>query len=262
MTSVERAKSMACMQIEEARSTARIRKAYTAIIVSNAQSLYPIFQTQQQRQLLSEALKDKDTDNSMLLRGLLLQLNGAFENFIRLLCTAIVETKSAHSATYSAIDERLRRDHLHHSATILTHQRQGHVNGLKYDFGTLKTSLAKCLLDAADFKVQSDVFTFLMGNCTSGRLTELFKSLSLQDPFSDSLGQNPSLKEWANDRSNRRVSNAAKSALDDHISLRNDIAHGNLTKTVSDTEFESCATFFGALIEALSDKVSTELQLS
>ena len=259
---VEGAKSMACDQIEEARSTARIRKAYTAIIVSNAQSLYPIFQTQQQRQLLIKALKDKDTDNSMLLRGLLLQLNGAFENFIRLLCTAIVETKSARAATYSAVDERLRRDHLHHSATILTYQRQGNVNGLKYDFGALKTSLAKCLLDIAGFEVQSDVFTFLMGNCTSGRLTELFKSLSLQDPFSDSLGQNPRLKEWVNDRSNRRVSKKAKTALDDYIALRNDIAHGNLTKTVSDTEFESCAAFFGALIEALSDKVSVELQLS
>lgn len=262
MNLLQRAKSRAGMQIEEARSTARIRRAYTSILVSNAQSLYPVFQHQQQAQLLKEALKDKDTDASMLLRGLLLQLNGVFENFVRLLCTAIVETRTARAGSYSALDEHFRTEHLHHSATILTHQREGDVRGLKYDFAALETNLAKCLLDTNDFKVQPDVFTLTMGNCTSTRLTVLFKSLSLEDPFSDTLGQNTQLREWAQDRSNRRVSKAAKVALDDNISLRNDIAHGNLTKTVSDTEFESCAEFYGALIGALSEKVSAEVNLA
>ena len=262
MNSVERAKDTARLHIEEAQATARIRRAYTSIIVSNAASLYSVFQDPQQRRLLTEALKDKGTDDSVLLRGLVLQLNGAFENFVRLLCAAIVEIKSAQASAYSALGEQLRISHLHHSATILTHQRQGNVQGLKYDFEALQTSLANCLLDTRDYKVQPDVFTLLMGNCTAARLKELFTSFSLDDPFNDSLGRNAKLKEWAKERSNRRASKAAKTALDDHIALRNDIAHGNLTKTISETDFDSSAAFFGALIEALSDKVSAELRLT
>ena len=261
MNSVERAMNTARMHIEEAEATARIRSAYTSIIVSNAQSLFLVFKSGEQKKNLSIALKDKDTDASMLFRGLLVQVNGVFENFVRSLCVAIVEKKCADAGTYNGLDERIRTEHIVHSARILTHLKAGNVHGNRYDFGTLQTNLAKCMLDINDYRVQPDVFTLFMGNCTSSRLTELFKSLSLSDPFDDELGKHTTLRKWAKDQSSRRVAKVAKSTLDEQIAIRNDIAHGNLTKAVSQTEFEFSVNFFLAFIEALAEKVSTELKL-
>ena len=261
MNSVERAKNMATRHIEEAEATVRIRRAYTSIIVSNAQLLFPIFTNAQQKRNLLIALKDKDTDTSILYRGLLIQVNGVFENFVRSLCVAIVEKKCADAGSYNELDEQIRTEHIVRSAKILTYLKEGNVNGIKYNFNALQENLAECILNTNDYMVQPEVFTLLMGNCTSSRLTELFKSLSLSDPFDDELGKHTTLRRWAKDQSSRRVAKVVKSTLDEQIAIRNDIAHGNLTMSVSQTEFESSVNFFSAFIEALSEKVSTELKL-
>ena len=236
MSSVESALEIARMQIEEAEATARIRNAYTNIIVQQAQSLYQIFDDTNRRKMLQRALKDKDTDASMLFRGLIMQIISVFENFIRSLCVIIVEKKSADAGRYYALDEKIREEHIWHSAKILTYLKGGDVKGIKYDFEGLQISLANCILDTNDFNVRPDVFTLLMGNCTSSRLVELFESLSLSGPFDDSLGEHLELKRCTNERSKRKVAKFAESTLNDHIALRNDIAHGNLTRSVSSSQ--------------------------
>ena len=262
MNSVQRALGLAYIQIEEAEATVRIRYAYTDIVVSNAQYLYGAFKDRERRAILRSALKDKDTDTSILFRGLIVQMISVFENFIQSSCEAVVEKKSTDAGNYYSLDETIRKEHICHSARILTHLKKGHVNRRKYDFPTLQVNLAKCILDTKDFKVQSEVFTFLMGNCRSSRLVDLFKSLSLSDPFDDLLGKHSELKKCTNERSNRKVAEFAKSTLDEHIDLRNSIAHGNLTKSVSKTDFENCAKFFKALISALSQKISNDLGIN
>ena len=66
MQGVERALKTAVAQIEEAEATARIRTAYSAIIVSNAPALFAFFGEPEKRKLLSQALADSNTDSSML----------------------------------------------------------------------------------------------------------------------------------------------------------------------------------------------------
>ena len=90
MSSVQNALKIAHMQIEEAEATVRISNAYRTIIVSHAQSLYEIFDDTGHQEILERALADKSTDTSMLFRGLIVQMIGVFENFIRSLCEAIV----------------------------------------------------------------------------------------------------------------------------------------------------------------------------
>ena len=260
MNVLQRAVSTARMQIEEAEATARIRLAYTSILVTNAQALFAVLEDRKEaKNNLETALKDKDTDPSMLYRGLLVQLNGVFESFVRSLCAVILEKKSSDAGRYAAIEKAIRQEYTYKSARILTHVKSGAIYGIRYDFEALQSSWAKCILNSEDYTIQSDVFTLLMGNCTSSRLTDLFRSLSLAGPFDDVLGKHPGLRTCAKERSSRRVAKFAKTTLDEHIALRNDIAHGNLTRAVSRTEFESCSTFYRALIDAISDKVSKEL---
>lgn len=262
MNSLQRALALAHTRIEEAEATVRIRYAYTDIVVSNAKSLFGAFNDRERRAILRSALKDKNTDTSILFRGLIVQMISIFENFIQSLCEAVVEKKSIDAGNYNSLDETIRKEYIYRSAIILTHLKKERVNRRKYDFSTLQINLANCILDTNDFKIQSEVFTFLMGNCRSSRLVELFKSLSLQDPFDASLGKHSELRKCTNERSNRKVAEFAKSTLDEHIDLRNSIAHGNLTKSVSKADFENCAKFFKALISALSQKISNDLGIN
>lgn len=262
MKAIQRAQTTAHMQIEEAEATARIRNAYSAIIVSNAQSLYGLFLDQERRNILERALQDKDTDHSMLLRGLFIQINGIFESFIRSLCTVVITKKSEVAGSYSALEDVIRKEHIYRSAKVLVHIKSGHVRGKNYDFDSLQNSLANCILDKDTFNIQADVFTLLMGNCTTLRLAKLFESLSLTDPFGDSIGAHTGLRKCSKERSPRKVAKYAKNTLDNYISLRNEITHGNSTRTMSMTEFESAAKFFKELIAALSEKAALELEAS
>lgn len=259
MTMLQQTVRTARLLIEEAEATARIRHAYVSILVKNAQFLFSTIEDKIAKKNLQVALKDKDTDPSMLYRGLLVQLNGIFENFIRSLCAAILKQKSLCVGSYKDLDVSIQREHTYRSAMILSKIKENSIYGNSYDFESLQNSWAKCVLNHKDYEIQPDVFTLLMGNCTSDRLTNLFRSLSMSDPFDDLLGRHSELRACTNERSHRRVAKFAKSSLDVHIALRNDIAHGNLTRAVTKDEFESCSKFYKALIEALSDKVSNEL---
>lgn len=210
MKAIQRARTTAHMQIEEAKTTARIRNAYSTIIVSNAQSLYGLFSDQERKNILRRALQDKDTDHSMLLRGLFIQINGIFESFIRSLCTAVITKKSDDAGSYSALEEVIRKEHIYRSAKVLIHIKSGHIRGKNYNFDSLQDSLANCILDKDTFRIQADVFTLLMGNCTTPRLVKLFESLSLTNPFCDSIGTHTGLRKCSKERSNRKVANYAK----------------------------------------------------
>ena len=252
MEPVERALKTAEAQIEEAEATARIRSAYLAIVVSNAPALFGLFTEQDKRNTLSRALLDRDTDSSMLHRGLIVQVNGIFENFVRSICDAVLAIKSRRVGSFSELEEKIRNEYVHQSAVVLTHARKGNVRGRSYDFCRLQTSLVGCVLGREDLEVRADVFTLLLGNCTSSRLSSLFKALCLTDPFGDHIGSHSGLRKCANERSKRKVATFAKRTLDEQIKLRNEFAHGNLTKSVTLAELQFSVQFFREYIKSVT----------
>ena len=244
MESVARALRTAEAQVEEAAATARIRNAYIAIVVSNAQTLYGAFTEESQRKALSQALMDKNIDGSMLHRGLVVQINGVFENFIRSLCEAVVNEKVRNAQSFFELEHKVQREYLHQSAVVLTHAREGNVRGRSYDFEGLQKSLGACMMGNKSFEVKAEIFTLLMGNCTSARLSGLFEALCLTDPFDDRIGEYPALMRFSKERAKRKVAKFVKRTFDEQVSLRNELAHGNLTKSISFSEIEFSVNFF------------------
>ena len=260
MKAVERALQIAEAQIEEAEATARIRMAFSTIVVSNAHALFGLFTEHDKRNALTQALKDKNTDSSMLHRGLIIQVNGIFENFVRSICEAVLVTKSRDAGSFFELEEQVRNEYIHHSANIHTHAKEGNVRGSSYDFDRLKISLARCIMGKQDFEIRSEVFTLLMGNCTSSRLSRLFESLCLTGPFDNRIGNHPGLKKVANERSKRKVAKFAKKTLDEQINLRNEIAHWDLTKTVTLTELQFSVRFFKEYMGAIALNIMEDLK--
>ena len=260
MEGVARALRTAEAQVEEAAATARIRNAYIAIVVSNARTLYAAFTEKSQRKALSKALVDKNTDGSMLHRGLVVQVNGVFEHFIRSLCEVVVNEKVRRAQCFFELEEKVQREYLHQSAVVLTHARDGNVRGRSYDFEGLQKSLGPCLMGSKSFEVGAEIFTLLMGNCTSARLSGLFEALCLTNPFDDCIGEYSALRRFSKENSKRKVAKFAKRTLDEQISLRNELAHGNLTKSISFSEVEFSVNFFREYMGAVAVSTIKDLE--
>lgn len=261
MDPIERALKTAMAQIEEAEGTARIRNAYFQIVVSNAQTLFEVFSEAPQKKELVQALANKNIDGSMLYRGLLIQVNGIFEKFVHSICEAVLVEKARKVSFFCDMEEKVRSEYIHKSAIVLTYAKKGNVRGASYDFGGLQTSLARCFLGEENFQIKADVFTKMMGNCTSSKLKKLFEALCLTDPFSDRIGTHPGLKSISNERSKRKVANFAMKTLDEQIKLRNDIAHGNLTKSISSNEFQFSIQFYKGYMEAITSSTKEDISI-
>lgn len=251
MAALDKAKSTADAYFDELRATAEIRKVYHDIIVLNAQVLYGAFANDSKmRERIGAALKLKTTDESALLKGLLVQAVAVFEEFIRQVVSSAIDRKVKSSGKYSELNEGLRNGFLVHSGRVLTYYGSGSVNGVQYDFSKLTESLAMCLADEAGYFLEARVFTVLMGNCTPDRLKKLFEVIGLPQPFSAEFGECPELKKVTGEAGKVQAAKKSEVRLSQLIKLRNDIAHGDITVAITPNDLEEHIQMLAALTDA------------
>ena len=255
---ITQAKELADTYLDEIIANIEIRKAYNNIIVSQAPSIYSaVGDNKHARENLQLALKYKATDPSSLYKPLVVQINGIFENYIRTLVKAVIEERYEKARTYSCLNENFRRNHISYAAKVLSQIKTGAIMGVAYNFDTLLGNLGKSLSEQEGFKLNPEIYTILMGNCTSTRIEDLFDALELPKPFSDDLGKNKDLQAHFSEKTKGRVAKRSSEMLDKQIDLRNDIVHGNLTRSVDLSELNESINFFRALISGLDELVDT-----
>lgn len=256
MSKLDAAKSIADAYFEEIESTVEIRQSYSSIIVGMAGQLMGAFgQDKAAKSTIQNALRHKSVDPGALYKALLVQVNGVFESYIRYLTSAVIEERFEVLEYYTNLDEEFRKDHVVHTARILAHTKDGAIMGSSYNFSLLLENFGKGLSGQKGIKLHPEIYTKLMGNCTPKRIEKLFSSLSLPEPFSNKLGENLELKGHFSDKTKGRVADRAREKLDKQIDIRNDIVHGDLTRTVDLTELKDSIGFFKALIGALDQLV-------
>lgn len=251
METLDVAKSVADAYFDELRATAEIRQVYNEIVVMNSGALFGAFNHDPGlKRRLTDALKLKTTDQSALLRGLFVQAIGIFDEFVRSLIASELDRRARDTKKYSQLSMALRNGFISHAGRVLSHYGSGSVNGVKYDFSKLNSSLATCLTDADGFYFEPRVFTVLMGNSTPDRLKKVFEIIGLPDPFGADIGENSELKKALRETKKAVVARMAEERLTKLIALRNDIAHGELTTAISHDEFQESIDFLCALISA------------
>lgn len=256
MPSIDDAKAVADSYLDEIEATIEIRQSYTTVIVGMAGPLMGALSGDRTaRDALQKALRHKSVDPSAFYKPLIVQVNGVFESYIRLLTQAVVETRFETASVYSDLDRDFRYDHIAHAARVLTHLKSGSIMGSAYNFDGLIVNLGKSLSGQKGFKLNPEIYTKLMGNCTADRLEKLFSAVRLPEPFSDRIGLNALMKAYFADRAKGRVAERAREELDRQLNLRNDIVHGDLTRTIDLSELRGTLAFFRALISSLDQIV-------
>ncbi|CAM4513943.1 MAE_28990/MAE_18760 family HEPN-like nuclease [Klebsiella pneumoniae] len=239
----------------ELNDTAEIRLAFMELVVQNASILYPSFKHDR---VLADKLKKyltlKTVDQNALYRGLFIQAVAIFEDFIRNMVNHIIECHKIKVKKYSKLNDVLQNYFIASSGNVLTHYGRGTVNGVKYNFEQLKLSLMSCFSDSDDYYIEPRVFTISMGNCTSSRVEKLFSKLCLDDDIFTSISGTTELKKTVMETRKSAVSLLIKEKLDRIIHIRNDIAHGELTVSISKDEFDDTSVFLRSLIKALAER--------
>lgn len=257
MKGVERARSIAHAHLDEVNATARIWRSYHKIIVGKSTILNNAFTEHRDKVLYAEALRDKETNEGALYRGLLVQVHGIFEGFVKNVIGGVLEIRRSEVSTYYELSEAIRHEHIVSTAKALQHIKTGTVQGVRFDFDKAIRNLGHCFTDSQDFSLEKDPFVILLGNCTPKKMEDVFRWMGVTLPFDDKLGENKLIKKWANETSKRKAAKAAKSALVEKIEQRNEIVHGNITKTITHTEFDQTMDFFYALTDGIAESITS-----
>jgi hypothetical protein len=256
MSKVDHAKKVAESYFAEVESTIEIRKTYNSIVIAMSGPLMAAQKDNQYaKNLIQDALKYKSVDPNAIYKPLVIQINGIFENYIRFLVSAVIEGRYENLEAYSELNETFRKNHIFRSSKVLSHIKSGSISGLSYNFDDLLANLAGCLSNKQKYKLNPEIYTKLMGNCTSKHLEELFEAISLPKPFSNLIGKNADLKSHFADQSKGRVAIRTKEKLDTQVGFRNNIVHGELTRVVDLGELQDSLNFFRALISGLDELV-------
>lgn len=257
MGKLEDAKSVANSYFDEVEATIEIRQSYNSIVVGMAgQIMGALNGDGAARTTVQNALRHKAVDVGAFYKPLIVQVTGIFEGYIRAVAKAVIEEKFETVDVYFKHGENFRRDHLYHAAIVLSHIKAGHLNGIAYNFDGLVKNLGKSLSGQTGYKLNSEVYTSLMGNPTSGRIQSLFSALSLKDPFSDELAKSAELKAHFGENAKGRVAKLAEKKLNEKLDRRNNIVHGDLTLSIDLTELQDTLSFYRALVSALDKLIA------
>lgn len=243
--------------IAEIVANAKVRQRFPAFVLKQAGELFVYAGDKAHvKDELKNLLSLGSPDPAVVYRGLLIQLNGLFEGFIKSLVSTHISELASQVSRFDELASDLQTSFAAHAGSVLSRIFDGSINGINYDFSALRSGIGSCFSGSSPFEINGEVFTLLMGNCTSTRLEKVFSQVGLPEPFGDSVGRHKAVQKWCGEGKARRAANLAKDELNLQISIRNDLVHGLATKNVVLHDVERAATFFGCLVEAYFDQAT------
>lgn len=262
MSIFDTAHSVATSAISEIVTNAESQTSYSSFITRQSAQLFDYASGEDKKHFKVELLRLLNTaapDPTVVYRGLLIQLNGVFEGFIKSHVAAHVERVASAESTFKNLSAPLRTAYAAHSGRVLARIHDGSINGIAYNFDALQDSLGTCFSNISPFGLRGEVFTVLMGNCTPDRLEKLFEQVGLPHPFGDPIGKHKAIQGWSGESRARTAASLTRAELERQIEVRNDLVHGLATKVIVISDIQNAAKFFAALIEAYRD-AATDLK--
>lgn len=254
MTPFSTTRSGAEAAIAEVVANARVRQRFPAFIKSQAADLFVYAGDKAHvRAELKSLLQLGSPDPAVVHRGLLIQLNGIFEGFVKSLVSTHISAIAAKVDRFGDLEPDLQTTYSVHAARALSKLSEGSINGVSYNFAALQSGMGSCFSGGKPFVIDGEVFTLLMGNCTADRVERLFKQIGLAEPFGEEVGRHKAAQKWSGEAGARRTSARVRDELDRQIETRNDLVHGLATKDVVLLDVERAADFFGCLVTVYCD---------
>lgn len=250
MNALDRALETLAANLDEIRLTLRSRAELIEGVAAVAGVLQPLLAAlPQERNRFQAALKARRVSSDSLNRGLFLTTISAFEGFVKMMVSALVQRKSAGVDKFSDLPATFRQHYVVRASQVLSNVGSGTVKGIPYNFSSLQSSIGACFMDAGRPSLDGEVFTILMGNPTWSRLTDVLQAIGIANPFDQAFGSSATVRAWAKGSWKSNISEAEKK-LNELMAARNSIVHVAQPTTIVEQDVLDACDFFEAIARA------------
>lgn len=250
MSALERALETLTANLDEIRSTLRSRTDLIDGVAAVATLVQPhLADLPHERNRFKAALTARRVSSDSMNRGLFLTSISAFEAFVKMMVSALVQLKSAGVGKFSELPATFRQHYVVRASQVLSNVGSGTVKGIPYNFSSLQNSIGVCFTNAAKPLLDGEVFTILMGNPTWRRLNEVLEGIGIANPFDQAFGSSAAIRGWAKGTWKGNLTEAEKK-LDELMAKRNSIVHVAQPTTIVEQDVIDACEFFEAIARA------------
>jgi len=187
-----------------------------------AGSFLPDFIVEDVRKAAFVKSLNREIIETLILVGII----GAFQKFVKVLVSDVLNTLRVKNASFTTLDETFRNRYLAAAAATFRFKPDGTVKGVRINFATIQDSLAKCLVDDADYTLEGEAITSEMGNPTPNTVDGIFDKIGMNSPFDTAYGDYLLKNGWSGDKTSGQAIRSSQATIVTNVQRRNDAVHG------------------------------------
>lgn len=212
----------------------------------------------EEKSLVDNFLNQRSADESLLYRGMLISLAGAFEQFIRRILRDSVLAMSGNGANYDLLEEGIKKENFYRTGLALGTIHEP-LDYLELNYESLAKNLGTCFGGSSKALLNADAFAIFLSIISPKHLEEALRRIGLSLNWDD-FGKVEEVQTALNRKGTRDTAKAVEAQLKQFGKMRNKIAHsGSSGLVVTELDFDRLLQFFRAFGRTLTMVVETDL---
>lgn len=211
------------------------------------------------KNLAKEFLNQAAVQESLLYRGLVISLAGAFEQFVRRVVRDGVSHVNASRLSYDALHEHLRKQNAFRTGVALQTIFEP-PDYLELDYESLSKNIGTCFVGSREVVLNADAFVIFLSIISPEKLVDALDRISVKLNW-DVWGADPSLRKALDKQGTRETAKELREFLKRFGQIRNKIAHtGSSGVVVTETDLRQFLSVLRDFSRILTSVVENQLK--
>jgi RiboL-PSP-HEPN len=203
-------------------------------------------------------LNQRNADESLLYRGMVISLAGAFEHFIRRILRDSVVAIGGSATSYESLDAGIKKENFYRTGLALGTIHEP-LDYLDLNYESLAKNLGTCFPGSAQALLNAEAFAIFISIISPRNLEEALRRIGVTLRWDD-FGKVEEVQKTLEIKGTRDTAKAVEANLKQFGKMRNKIAHsGSSGLVVTELEFERLLQFFRVFGRTLIGVVQTDL---
>lgn len=212
----------------------------------------------EEKALAETFLGQRTAEESLLYRGMVISLAGAFEEFIRRIIRDSVLAISAKGTNYDSLDERIKKENYYRTGLALGTIHEP-LDYLDLNYESLAKNLGTCFTGSAQVLLNAEAFTIFLSIISPKNLEDALRRIDVALKWDD-VGRAPETQNALKEKGTRDTTKPVEANLKRFGQMRNKTAHsGSSGGVVTEVDFERLLQFFRVFGRTLAEVIETDL---
>lgn len=208
--------------------------------------------------LASNFLSQRTADESLLYRGMVISLAGAFEHFMRRILRDSVLAISGSGASFDSLDASIKKENFYRTGLALGTIHEP-LDYLELNYELLAKNLGTCFTGSAQALLNAEAFAIFLSIISPKNLEDALRRIGVVLRWDD-FGRVEEVQKTLDGKGTRETAKAVEANLRQFGKMRNKIAHsGSSGLVVTELDFERLLQFFRVFGRTLVKVVETDL---